>query len=309
MLFSHVQTYCTGKQQCLLVTYNSGEGSRREKESAFRLGLDCCLWLAGRSLPQSQVTDVVSKVFGDLRFQISKLEKLDMRVRNVRNLCIHGAFTQRRRSGRWNLSLDARRTTHKGSKEKDRKTEVEEWSPSFLRWQFSVASAAPVFCPYLAACQIFEDCAGEGLIEFNSWCTSRCPVRVLFSLSQIDDGSSVLRSWSAHVLMHSVTRIAGVLCIKVQVLTDQTTKTTSTWCSRLFVVRENTQPIYGVEECCTDIQNCRMIPRVSQFATFSQVLHCSRDVYSFRVTQVSPGWHGVASFRATCAKVAEVDFA
>ena len=50
-----------------------------------------------------------------------------------------------------------------------------------------------------------------------------------------------------HVLTYSVTRITDVLCIKVQVHTDQSTKTTTTRCSRLCVVRENTQTICGSE--------------------------------------------------------------
>ena len=32
---------------------------------------------------------------------------------------------------------------------------------------------------------------GEGLIESHCWRTAKCPVRALFSLSRIDDGSSI----------------------------------------------------------------------------------------------------------------------
>ena len=35
-------------------------------------------------------------------------------------------------------------------------------------------------------------CAGEGLIESSCWCNAKCAVRAVFSLSWIDDGSTVL---------------------------------------------------------------------------------------------------------------------
>ena len=68
---------------------------------------------------------------------------------------------------------------------------VRELSVSFMSGVSAVNWRLETSCRKVRATALLP-CAGEGLIESQCCRAEKCPVRALFSLSRIDDGSSLL---------------------------------------------------------------------------------------------------------------------